>query len=326
MMLHHSTTEIQKKMRRYYPEMKIIIVSLLIFTLCVSVLEAADSKDQNIPENVSAELVQQDLLSHNTAYLLQLSESPEKRLNYAKSLYVNQKLEQAVVEQDLYPEQRLLESMRINKSRILLETLMDYEFQQIDEDLEALAKERYDASPEIYRVRKKIKIALLLIEKSQGMEGQAKAEMDGIVAQLNADPENDQLFYELAEKHSDDAMAFQGGVNKKWLIAPLDLDKALPLLQASFALETPKQMTEIVETRQGYTIVRLLKVTPAYKLDYESAKVNIKNEIMSELQYRVRADVMARFQVPAEFQFDDEAVTKIILELRDKRLAEGPKR
>ena len=310
-------------MQRFYPGTQILTASLLLFTLPVLVAEAADSNPQTIAKGVSAEFVEQNLLSHKTVYLRQMKESPEKREEYVKSLYANQKLERELAKHDLDQSQHLLETLRNSRNRILLDTLVNYEFQQIDEDLNALARERYDASPEIFRVRKKIKIALIYIQKHEGKKEEARALMEDIVAQLNANPKSDKLFYELAEKYSDDKMADQGGVNKKWLVAPLDLEKSLPILQASFALDTPKQMTDVVESEYGYSVVRLLKVTPASQLSFGESRSGIKKKIMGQLQYRKKAEVMTSLLAPEDLEFDDEAVVKMVSSLFDTRVAEA---
>ena len=310
-------------MRKNYPGTRLLTASMLLLVLPVLVAAAGNTKGQKIADGISADDVEQNLKSHQTVYLRQMIENPEKRAEYVRSIYANKKLEQSIVDKGLDKSQPLLASLRNARSRALLDALIGYQFGLISEDLEALAEERYEAKPEIYKVRKKIKIALIYVEKHEGMEDQAKAEIEDIAAQLNAQPESDQLFYELAQKHSDDKMADQGGVNKKWLISPVNLETSQPILQASYALEVPGQMTDIVESKRGYSIVRLLKVTPETKLSFAEAKDGIMEQIMSELQYREKATVMTSLEAPEDMSIDDEAALKVITEEFEIRKAQA---
>ena len=310
-------------MRRFYPGTRSLTASMLLLILPVFASAADNAPEQMIAEGVSTAYLEQDLKSHRTVYLRQMLDSPEKRLEYVKNLYFNQMLEQAIVENGLH-KQPLLESLRNARARILLDALVGFEFKQINEDLEALAIERYAADPDSYRVRKRIKIALIFVEKHDGMEDQAKMEIEQIATQLNEQPESDSLFYELAEKHSDDKFAFQGGVNKKWLIAPADLEHSLPILQAAYALETPGQMTEIVESKEGFSIVRLLKVKPARQLSFEESKAEIIAQIMSQLKYLKKVEVMQSLQADDDLPVNDETVREMISAIYTSRTSEAP--
>ena len=311
-------------MRRFYPGTRSLTASILLFTLPVFTAAAGNTQEKIVAESVTAAYMEKNLQSHKTAYLRQMLDSPEKRVEYVKRLYADQMLEQAIIDNGLDKNQPLLETLRNARSRALLDALLNVEFKQINEDLEALAKERFMADPDLYRVRKKIKIALIFVQKHDCIEDQAKAEIEEIAAQLKEQPESDNFFYQLATEHSDDKFADQGGVNKKWLIAPVDLEKSSPILQAAYALETPGQMTDIIESGPGFTIIRLLKVTPAYPLTFEYSKAAIIKQIMSELQYHKRAEVKQSLQADDDLLFDDEMVKQMVSATFTSRTAKAP--
>ena len=313
-------------MLRIYPATRLLGASIGLLILPIFASAAEQARDQMVADGVSAELVEQNLKTHQTVYLRQMLDSAEKREEYVKRLYSNQLLEQTIVEEGLDQDQKLLETLRNARHRALLDALVLHRFKDIDEDLEALARERYAADPDPYKVRKKIKVALIYIQKERGLENEARAEIEEIAAKLNADPENEKLFYDLAIEHSDDKMAPQGGVNRKWLIAPLDLENRPAILQASFALDTPGQMTDIVESEHGYSIVRLLGVTPEMKLSFEEAKPGIIEQMIGELRYRKKAEVTASLEADDDLAIDDETVKKLIADNFDARVAEAEAR
>jgi peptidyl-prolyl cis-trans isomerase C len=261
-----------------------------------------------------------------TPDLQEMVNNPEKRAEYVNNLYSSQLLEKTIVDEGMDQDQQLLEALFTARSRVLLDALIVNAFKEIDEDLEALAKERYAADPDQYKIRKKIKVALIMVQKYPGMEDQAKSEIEEIAAKLNADPENDSLFYELAKEHSDDKMADQGGVNKKWLIAPVDLENRSPVQQAAFALDTPGQMTEIIESEYGYSIVRLLNVTPESQLSFAEVKQDIIDQIVGELKNLKQAEVMQSLKAPDDLVFDDELIERLISENLESREAKAPEK
>ncbi len=309
-------------MRKFFLETRLAITSTLLLILPVFASAVENNHEQMIAKGISEEYVKQNLRTHRTVYLRQMIKDSDIRTDYINRLYYNQKLEQTIVKEGLDQSQPLLETLRTARESALFNTLIGYEFGRLEADLEALAAERFAANPGKYNwVAKKIKIALIYIQKNRGMEEFAKKEIEEIAAQLNAQPENDDLFYDLAEQNSDDILAFQGGVNKKWLIAPLDLKKSKPVLQAAFALETPGQMTDIVESKRGYSIVRLLKATPGHQLGFQQIKGDIIAEIISELQGLKKAEIMQSLEAPDDFPFEDDVVARIISDVFETRVA-----
>ncbi len=296
-------------MRKIYPGLRSLLASALLLMLAPTFVTAANNTQEKIiTEGVSAAFLEQNLQFRNTEWLKRMLDSPEHRAEYVKSLYSRQKLEREIVDRGLDKSKALRESLEKARRKILLNELVRFEFEHISEDIKRLAKERYMANPGLYKVRKRIKIALIFIKKTKGMEDQARKKMDDIVAQMKAQPESNALFYQLAEEYSDGPLASQGGVNKKWLIAPEKLKNRTAILQAAFALETPGQMTDIVESEQGFNVVRLLKVVPARQLSFEDAKSEIMGNIKTQLQNIKRAEVIQSLQADDDLPVNDEIV------------------
>lgn len=313
-------------MREFHPGTRLLSASMLLLLLPVFANAAETAQDQMVADTVSVAVVEQNLKTVRTANLQEMLNEPEKRAGYVNNLYFTQLLEKTFVDEGLDQDQQWLEALFNARSQVLLDALIVNAFKEIDEDLEALAKERYAANPDIYKKRKKIKVALIMVLKNPGMEDQDRSEIEEIAAKLNADPENDSLFYELAKEHSDDKMADQGGVNKKWLIAPVDLENRSPVQQAAFALDTRGQMTEIIESEYGYSIVRLLNVTPESQLSFAEVKQDIIDQIVGELKYLKQAEVMQSLEAPDDLVFDDELIERLISENLEGREAKAPEK
>lgn len=300
---------------------KMTALSLFMFML-QPVFAAEDTKNQEVmvSEGISAPILQQDLQSLRTKDLKKMIDSPENRMGYIRKLYANQNLEKHIVKKGLKQSQPLLASLKKERVRLLTKALVIEEFENIKLDMEALAKERYIAKPESYRVRKKVKIALIFIQKKEGEEEeQAKSKIMEIMAKLKKEPDNHELFHDLAKQHSEGGKAKQGGRNEKWLIAPVSLETSSPLIQATYALQNAGENSDIIETEQGFIIVKLMAVTPGAKLPFKNVKEDIIRDIQSELYAAKKAEVIGSLQARENLLINDELVKTMIVETYKSR-------
>jgi peptidyl-prolyl cis-trans isomerase C len=307
------------KIRDTYP-LNLFLWLLVFLSLPGPAGAGAQPHDRSmVAENVSLPFLEQDLLALPTFYLNQLMEDSEKRREYIGHLYTDRRIEAAIVEEGLAQSQALLQALRRERARILRDALVRHEIGKSAVDIGKLARERYTANPDQYRTPKKIKLAIIFVRKEKGKEEQAEARMKDIVAQLEGDPGNEELFHELAKEYSDDRRAKQGGINRKWLIAPSDLEKRDPLMQAAFAMDRVGQVTDIVETKQGFAIAKLMAVTPAMPIPFNVAKKEIQRQIQSELYAETEARLLKALQAPEGMEVKDALVKETITKALSSR-------
>jgi parvulin-like peptidyl-prolyl isomerase len=96
--------------------------------------------------------------------------------------------------------------------------------------------------------------------------GSARAEADTLLDALRADPSR---FAQLAKEQSEDATSATKGGDLGWVI-PYQFDD--PVGAAIFALKTPNQISDLVETTSGFWILQLLdssaqRLVPKAQLD-----------------------------------------------------------
>jgi parvulin-like peptidyl-prolyl isomerase len=96
------------------------------------------------------------------------------------------------------------------------------------------------------------------------------------------------------------------------------MERSPAMVRAAFALETPGQMTDIVETEQGFAIGKLLAVTPELQLTFEGAKEGILQSLRGELAKSTRAQIQESLQAPADFALTDDAALKKMITLEQK--------
>lgn len=295
------------------------ITALSVLLLMFQPVFAAEKQEIMVSEGVSVPILQQDLQTLRTKDLERMMDHPEKRIGYLKKLYANERLEKLIVEKGLNQSQPLLASLKRERIRLLTDALVMEEFNKIKLDMEALAKERYMAEPDKYKIRKKVKIALILIQKKEGEEEKSKSEIMEIMAKLKKEPDNHELFHDLAKQYSDDREAKRGGRKGKWLIAPVNLKTSPPLIQSTYALQNTGDLSDIIETDQGFIIVKLMAVTPEAKMPFKEAKDGIVRNIQSELFAAKMAEVIGTLKAREDLDINDDLVKKMVTETYKSR-------
>jgi peptidyl-prolyl cis-trans isomerase C len=163
-----------------------------------------------------------------------------------------------------------------------------------EEDIRAY----YESNPRAFQREEMVKVShiLILVEKDAGKDKKARA-LD------KAEKIRDEIikgkdFGESAKEHSQDGYALQGGdmgYIKRGFMPP-EFDKA------AFALEKG-HVSEVVETRHGYHIIKLADKKPAGKVPY----TEMRNFIEKYLRERIEKDKfeahMAELKKNAKIEF-----------------------
>lgn len=166
-----------------------------------------------------------------------------------------------------------------------------YEHNLQDPDFEELAREYYLANRDQYRVPEKRALAQIELKVACECErANKRALAETVLAKLRAG----ESFEKLAVDYSDDR---SNAVNRGGRL-PLPMtrgDNANPIVTAAFALDPEHPLSDIVETPQGFYLLRLLEQYEATERDFESVKADIIKQIRSRYRAGQRADYVAQF-------------------------------
>ena len=152
----------------------------------------------------------------------------------------------------------------------------------IDEMLEEEElRRRYEAARQRYLTPESRQASHILIEVSEERDVAEARQLAQALSQRLADGES---FAELAEQYSDDPGSAAQGGELGW-IEPEDMVSAFE--DALYALEDSGEVSEPVETRFGWHLIRLEDVRPPEGMSFEEAR----EEILSEYLERQREDL-----------------------------------
>lgn len=154
---------------------------------------------------------------------------------------------------------------------------------QPEADYKAMAREYYLLNKDQIVTQPTIDITHLLVSQKNRTAEELKAEAQGFLDQVLADPT---VFDELVVTRSEDpsAQTNQGHFNdvKKG-------DMVRPFEEAAFALEEPGDFSGLVKTPYGIHIIRLDKKTPARPLEFEEVEKQLiaqqKKTYRDQLKY-----------------------------------------
>jgi len=176
-------------------------------------------------------------------------------------------------------------------------------------DLTAVAKERYMANLSTYVLPEAIRVAHILIavnEDEGKLDADAKAKATQVLKQLREGAD----FAELAKEQSEDFGSKRlGGEIRGWS----EKGKFVPAFEeAAFALK-PGEVSELVRTRFGYHIIKLLEKREARQLSFDEVKEPILAGLRNEMLGKKRKEFLKAFEGTKPIVLDDatfEALTK----------------
>lgn len=154
----------------------------------------------------------------------------------------------------------------------------------------------------------KVHVAHILIgapaDTTQAVKDEALAKARDIYRQLQSGAD----FGQLAEKYSDDpGSAVRGGD----LPAFGPGEMVLPFEKASFALKVPGEISEIVESRFGYHLIKLVEKLPHPSFDSQKREL-IKKMAQDEYNFELFKAFDDRMKKEYEFVFYPEAYQELV--------------
>lgn len=139
------------------------------------------------------------------------------------------------------------------------------------------------------------------------------------LSKFKIDDEND-LYSQLAKKHSDDPLASQGGFNPKWILEPTSPDAYKnPVIKAAFDLLVKGEISDVIESDAGFHILRLMDYKPNKQLEFDEVKADIISEIRNNLWLVRQKGLIESLQPPKSVEINDELALKILEEVYTER-------
>ena len=154
-------------------------------------------------------------------------------------------------------------------------------------DYEALAYEYYLANPEEYRLPDQLDVSHILISSEERGAEDALSLALSLREQLLEDPSK---FQEFVQEYSEDPSKDVNGGRFPTMTRG---DMVAEFEKAAFALESPGEISEPVETYYGYHLIRLNESLPGFVPEFE----RLKDELVAQAREKHLAAYRDRYMI-----------------------------
>jgi peptidyl-prolyl cis-trans isomerase C len=169
-------------------------------------------------------------------------------------------------------------------------------------DLTELARERYMANRATYVIPAAIRVAHILFAVNEEEEGKRDAVVKTKAVQVLKELRAGADFSALAKEHSEDPGSKRsGGEIRGWS----EKGKFVPPFEAAAYALKPGEMSDLVRSRFGYHIIKLLEKREARQQSFEEVKGQIVTALQNELLGRKRAEWLKPFEGNTPIVLDD---------------------
>jgi peptidyl-prolyl cis-trans isomerase C len=224
---------------------------------------------------------------------------PEAVKITASNMLVRRSLAQDAVKEGLDKDPAVQAALAQARDRVL----SDAKLARLDEAnkptaamVESYARTVYNANPQRFEATEQVRVRHVLIRKeTEGGKGKTEA----LLKELKAGAD----FESIAKAQSDDKGSGARGGDLGWagrgrMVKPFE--------DASFALQTPGQLSDVVETQFGFHIIQLVEKKAAGPRSFDEVKAGLLRETEAALVNEGRNKEQAR--ILSEAKFDEAAI------------------
>jgi len=155
----------------------------------------------------------------------------------------------------------------------LLEKEVDQKVQITDEE----SKTFYDTNPQLFQQPERVKASHILIKVDEGATEEKKAEARKKIKEVQQKVQKGDDFAELAKTYSEGPSAPKGGdlglFGRGQMVKPFE--------DAAFSLK-PNETSDIVETKFGYHLIKVVEEQPAKKVAYADVQERINKHLKDQ--------------------------------------------
>jgi len=171
-------------------------------------------------------------------------------------------------------------------------------------DFTSRAREIYAVSQAAYARREAIQAAHILFAVNPENENVSEADVRAKAARVLLELKDGADFAAKAKEHSEDKKSGANGGMLNWtergtLVPPFE--------KAAYALK-PGEISDLVRTRFGYHIIKLIKHRPPATATFEEVKEQIIAKLKEEYMSQKRGEFLARFAGTRDVEIDDRVM------------------
>ena len=197
--------------------------------------------------------------------------------------------EQLTIVKQRFPSEaefkKALEENKLTESKIKADIKRDMAIQQlIDKEVDQKVqitdeegKTFYDTNPQLFQQPERVKASHILIKVDEGAAEEKKTEARKKIKEIQEKVQKGEDFAELAKTYSEGPSASRGGDLNFFARGQM----VKPFEDVAFSLK-PNETSDIVETKFGYHLIKVVDKQPAKKIAYADVKDRINKHLKDQ--------------------------------------------
>ncbi len=235
-----------------------------------------DSKINEFKDNILNSLIDQEVLlqeAKTQGIKIDPAEIKAELDNFKKQFETEADFEKQISEMN-YSEANILSQIEQSK---IIEKFIEEKIMPTISVTDEEVKAYFDENPDEFKVPERVNASHILLKVDPDASDAAKAEALNEIKDIKSKLDNGEDFAELAKENSDCPSSAKGG--ELGFFARGQMVK--PFEDAAFAL-APGEISDVVETRFGYHIIKLQEKETATTLAYEDIKEKLTAKLKEE--------------------------------------------
>lgn len=304
-------------MGRIKPVQLTVVLAVLIGGVVVGI-KYSEYNDRNIIARIgSATITQEEFIEeakYRGAYLAQeFDKQALLDVMIEEKLMLNKALDLGY--QDSQDIQKQYQALLIRKARKEL----------LGKPLETLSvteselTEHYTKYTDDFIISGQDRLAILFLKKNSLNASSGAGELKSIAESFNRGELQEkplQGFGGLAVKHSAHQVSRYKGGDIGWFKQGRDTYWESAVVSAGFALKSPGDVSDVVETEKGYYLVRLMDRQVSERKPFEAVKESIRNELMQAKRLALESDFYQQAKQGAKISVNKIRLDETIIEKR----------
>lgn len=224
----------------------------------------------------------------------------------AENLYVIRTLAAEAEGIEELDHEQIAWQVETQRQRLLMNAVLAHvvDLRLADQDWDAAAREVYVAEPERFRVEEQVRVSHILVKT----EGRGEEEALALVQSLRERALQGEDFAALARDHSEDPSAKKnagdlGFFRRGQMVAPFE--------EVAFAMQEPGTLSEPVQTRFGYHLIRYQERREPEQRSFEEVKDQIIQELQQKIANHARQTEVARVRSLPDIQWHTDRLEQL---------------
>lgn len=233
--------------------------------------------------------IQADSLRMPTEMRPMVLSNPQTVTQIASNLYARRAMAQRAEQEGLEKDPAVVAALKVARDKVLSDALIEkMDKANAPDDAAALSMARniYRAKPERFKVGEQVQISHILIS---GTEAASRAQAQKLLEDIKAGAD----FAKLAEERSAD----KGSAAKGGDLGLFARGRMVPEFETvAFAMDKVGDVSDVVETKFGYHILKLTGKKPESVRTFEEVKDELVKEVRNNIQQDARVAEAQKLQ------------------------------